>query len=109
MQQEEKLWTPKVPGNVYKSIESSIADCHYLLLTYSLQYMIREHLVDEEKARHQKKAGHGFIRKIVDVVTNFAISLTPFFLNSTGPHEGMVLRWNSQHGNIYVDGSHFRV
>lgn len=26
-----------------------------------------------------------------------------------GPEEMLALRWNSQHGSIFVDGSHFKV
>eukprot|EP01035_Chromulina_nebulosa_P022748 gene22748-29455_t len=49
----------------------------------NLQYMVREHLV-EEGSSYQEKAGHGFIR----------------------PNEMLHLRWNSQVGCAYVDGSH---
>jgi hypothetical protein len=43
-------------------------NCHYYYLISiiyydtSLQYMVREHLVDDDNS-HQKKAGHGVIRK----------------------------------------------
>ncbi len=33
------------------------------MLCYSLQYMVREHLV-EEGSSYQEKAGHGFLSKI---------------------------------------------
>ncbi len=48
--------------------------------------MVREHLV-EPGNEHQRKAGHGIIR----------------------PDEMLSLRWNSQFGSIFVDGSHFKV
>jgi len=56
------------------------------LRSTSIQYMVREHLV-EEGSTFQKSGGRGLIR----------------------PDEMMALRWNSQHGNVYVDGSHFSV
>lgn len=49
----------------------------------NIQFMVREHLV-EEGLSYQKKAGQGIIR----------------------PNEMMNLRWNSQFGRVYVDGSH---
>lgn len=51
----------------------------------NLQYMVREHLVENNNF-HQKKAGHSIIR----------------------PDEFLKLRWNSQVGCVFVDGSHFR-
>lgn len=51
----------------------------------NLQYMVREHLV-EETNEHQRKAGHGLIRA----------------------DEMLSLRWNSQFGCVFVDGSHFK-
>jgi len=51
----------------------------------NLQYMVREHLVEESNA-HQRKAGHDMIR----------------------PDEMIALRWNSQLGCVFVDGSHFK-
>eukprot|EP01038_Epipyxis_sp_PR26KG_P014776 gene14776-19857_t len=51
----------------------------------SLQYMVREHLIEEGHS-HQSKASHGVIRT----------------------DESLQLRWNSQFGSIYVDGSHFK-
>jgi NAD+ kinase len=51
----------------------------------NLQYMVREHLVEESNS-HQRKASHGIIR----------------------PDEMLGLRWSSQHGCIFVDGSHFK-
>jgi len=67
--------------------------------------MVREHLVEEANG-HQRKAGHGSIRK------NFVslLEIIVFtFVNVAGPEEMLALRWNSQHGSIFVDGSHFKV
>lgn len=50
-----------------------------------LQYMVREHLL-EASGKHLKEAGHGMIK----------------------PGHTLHMRWNSQHGCIYVDGSHVR-
>ena len=50
-----------------------------------LQYMIREHLVEENNSL-QIDAGHGFIQ----------------------PDASLHLRWNSQEGCVYVDGSHMK-
>lgn len=58
----------------------------YIAVGYSVQYMVREHLV-ELGNEHQRKAGHGMVR----------------------PDEMLSLRWNSQFGSIFVDGSHFKV
>ena len=54
----------------------------------NLQYMVREHLVEDssDDAGGQKKKGHSTIR----------------------PNESMHLRWNSQHGSVFVDGSHMK-
>lgn len=53
----------------------------------NLQYMVREHLVEDgTNALEQKIAGHGMIR----------------------PNECLNLRWNSQHGACFVDGSHLK-
>jgi NAD+ kinase len=54
-------------------------------LSPDLQYMIREHLVEENDGM-QKKMSHGFIN----------------------PSNSLHLRWNSQEGCAYVDGSHMR-
>lgn len=35
--------------------------CFLFCILYSLQYMVREHLVEESNS-HQRKAGHGIIR-----------------------------------------------
>ncbi len=56
------------------------------LRSTSIQYMVREHLV-EEGSTFQKSGGRGLIRS----------------------DEMMALRWNSQHGSVFVDGSHFSV
>jgi NAD+ kinase len=56
------------------------------LKSSNLQYMVREHLV-EQGSTYQKKGGYGLVR----------------------PNELAVLRWNSQTGTIYVDGSHCKV
>lgn len=50
-----------------------------------LQYMVREHLL-EAGGEHLKEAGHGMVK----------------------PGHALHLRWNSQHGAIYVDGSHVK-
>lgn len=50
-----------------------------------LQYMVREHLL-EAGGEHLKEAGHGMIK----------------------PGHTLAMRWNSQHGCIYVDGSHVK-
>jgi NAD+ kinase len=55
------------------------------LRSTNLQYMVREHLV-EQGSTYQKKGGQGLIR----------------------PNEMAVLRWNSQHGAIFVDGHHLK-
>lgn len=55
------------------------------LRSQSLQYMVREHLI-EENHTYQHKAGHGEIRN----------------------NEMLNLRWNSQHGAVFVDGSHMK-
>jgi len=53
----------------------------------NLQYMVREHLVESGNSEEeQSRAGHGIIR----------------------PNEMLNLRWNSQHGSVYVDGSHMK-
>lgn len=76
---------------------------------FSLQYMVREHLVEESNA-HQRKAGHGMIRKY----TSNGFKLTPLRFRLTlfcliGPDEMIAMRWNSQFGSVFVDGSHFQV
>jgi len=45
--------------------------------------MVREHLVEEDSP-HQKSLAHGMIQ----------------------PTEMMHIRWNSQIGTVYIDGSH---
>ena len=50
-----------------------------------LQYMVREHLV-EDGFEDSARFGNGMIK----------------------PDENMVLRWNSRHGMLYVDGSFFK-
>lgn len=53
----------------------------------NLQYMVREHLVEDgTNAEEQRKAGRGIIR----------------------PNEFMNIRWNSQYGSCFVDGSHMK-
>jgi hypothetical protein len=51
-----------------------------------LQYMVREHLTEEHNESEHKRLGHGRVQ----------------------PTEMMNIRWNSQHGCVFVDGSHFR-
>lgn len=51
----------------------------------SLQYMVREHLCEPGNS-HQSLLRHSMIR----------------------PEEMLSLRWNSQHGSAFVDGSHFK-
>lgn len=57
-----------------------------------LQYMVREHLSDGDSslsyddALERRKVGHGMVKE----------------------SEMLNIRWNSQYGSIYVDGSHFR-
>lgn len=51
-----------------------------------LQYKVREHLVSAVDSAAQRQAGHGFIK----------------------PGEFLHLRWNSQSGLIFVDGSHMK-
>ena len=57
-----------------------------------LQYMVREHLSDDntslsyDDALERRKVGHGMVKE----------------------SEMLNIRWNSQYGSIYVDGSHFR-
>eukprot|EP01039_Chlorochromonas_danica_P003181 gene3181-3483_t len=51
----------------------------------NLQYMVREHLIEPGNA-HQKLLRHSMIR----------------------PEEMLSLRWNSQYGAVFVDGSHFK-
>jgi NAD+ kinase len=53
------------------------------LRSTSLQYMVREHLLEEGNL-YQKAAGHGLIRS----------------------DEQLIMRWNSQFGYVFVDGSH---
>lgn len=66
--------------------------------------MVREHLVEETNS-HQLKAGHGMIRK-----SHFCfISSTKILNIYKGVDEMLYLRWNSQHGSVYVDGSHYKV
>ena len=136
--------------------------CNYLWNvkpSLSLQYMVREHLVEESNSHH-RKAGHGIIRKwnivcvfccccvyvswqlcvltvswlcleqwvtvhlICDVQCNVlyicmilcimepciyhVCLLFLLLLLYIGPDEMLALRWNSQHGCVFVDGSHFR-
>ena len=50
-----------------------------------LQYMVREHLT-EEGFPEQKSLGHGLI----------------------SPQHMLDLRWNSQFGAVFVDGSHMK-
>jgi len=50
-----------------------------------LQYMVREHLL-EAGGEHLKKEGHGMLQ----------------------PGNTLQMRWNSQHGCVYVDGNHVR-
>ena len=53
----------------------------------NLQYMVREHLVEDTNSSHSshhRKLGHGIIR----------------------PNEMLNIRWNSQYGTVFVDGSH---
>eukprot|EP01032_Pedospumella_encystans_P013176 gene13176-15187_t len=52
----------------------------------NLQYMVREHMIEEGMTHHLKSAGHSIIR----------------------PDEMLKLRWNSQNGAVYVDGQHFK-
>jgi NAD+ kinase len=54
-------------------------------LSSELQYMVREHLL-EAGGEHLKEAGHGMVK----------------------PGHTLHMRWNSQHGSIYVDGSHVK-
>ena len=58
---------------------------HMVQPSPDLQYMVREHLV-EEGNNSQREEGHGFIQS--DSLLH--------------------LRWNSQYGSIFVDGSHFQ-
>ena len=54
-----------------------------------LQYMVREHLTDEngtDAAVNQKKMGHGRVT----------------------PDQMLNIRWNSQYGSVYADGSHLK-
>lgn len=51
-----------------------------------LQYMVREQIV-EEVNESIKLADGGMI----------------------SPDEMLLLRWNSQHGSVFVDGAHFKV
>eukprot|EP00602_Paraphysomonas_sp_CaronLab_P006285 CAMPEP_0185026702 /NCGR_PEP_ID=MMETSP1103-20130426/11017_1 /TAXON_ID=36769 /ORGANISM="Paraphysomonas bandaiensis, Strain Caron Lab Isolate" /LENGTH=317 /DNA_ID=CAMNT_0027560367 /DNA_START=120 /DNA_END=1073 /DNA_ORIENTATION=- len=53
------------------------------LSSKSLQYMVREHLV-EQGQEHLKAAAHGIV----------------------GRDQIIKVRWNSQHGCVFVDGSH---
>lgn len=53
-----------------------------------LQYMVREQILEEVKAG-----------ETVQLADNGMIS----------PTEMLLLRWNSQHGALYVDGAHFKV
>lgn len=46
---------------------------------------VREHLTEDQNCLDSKKKGHGLVK----------------------PVEMMNIRWNSQYGNIFVDGSHF--
>lgn len=70
---------------------------------HSLQYMVREHLV-EEGSTYEKKAGHGIIRKNIILSVDIIIHV-----GFVGPTEMLHMRWNSQHGTAYVDGSHMKV
>ena len=63
--------------------------------------MVREHLV-EKGNEHQKRAGHGIIRKY-----HFSINYAIIII--VGSDEMLNLRWNSQVGCCFVDGSHFKV
>jgi NAD+ kinase len=54
------------------------------LRSEDLQYMVREHLT-EDQSEHNK-LGHGLIKS----------------------DEMMNIRWNSQFGCVYVDGSHLK-
>ena len=55
------------------------------LRSENLQYMVREHLVEENNS-YQQKSGHG------EILAN----------------EMLNMRWNSQFGAIFVDGSHMK-
>lgn len=54
------------------------------LRSTNLQYMVREHLVEDANSTHHRKLGHGIIR----------------------PNEMLNIRWNSQFGTVFVDGAH---
>ena len=77
------LWVSTATGSsaVMAAAGGIIMDPH----SPKLQYMVREHLV-EAGGEHLKKEGHGMLE----------------------PGHTLHLRWNSQHGCIYVDGSHLR-
>ncbi len=68
--------------------------------------MVREHLVEPGNG-HQRKAGHGVIRKDIYIIWPSGLFLR--IVSNLGPDEMLALRWNSQFGSIFVDGSHFRV
>ena len=70
--------------------------------------MVREHLV-ERGLSYQKQAGQGMISKHVDFSLNYILCVWFTIVYKPGPSEMMNLRWNSQHGNVYVDGSHMKV
>jgi NAD+ kinase len=55
------------------------------LRSENLQYMVREHLIEGNNTHHHK-AGYGEIRI----------------------NEMLHLRWNSQYGSVFVDGSHMK-
>lgn len=59
------------------------------LKSEDLQYMVREHLTDDNCVNDkvdQKKLGHGRV----------------------SPDQMMNIRWNSQYGCVYADGSHLK-
>jgi hypothetical protein len=49
-----------------------------------LQYLVREHMIESDSGEDIRKMGHGFLRD----------------------DEQLHLRWNSQTGTIFIDGSH---
>lgn len=78
----------------------------------SLQYMVRELLVEPGNA-HQSLLRHSMIRKFIVYYFLFPYRCQkkkPHVSNASrlGPDEMLTLRWNSQYGAAFVDGSHFK-
>jgi hypothetical protein len=102
-------------GCIRSDTEFYSFDNHWcpVVLVSSLQYLVREHMVEDGMPPQLKSMGNSIIRK------SAAPAITPYsrlryFVGILlclfqGPDEMLKLRWNSQSGAVYVDGQHFKV